>query len=73
MPIEVDYKLKDLSKPKEDGPQDAAPKRLLTVISTLEDTNKPIVLHRLTPLPISEKGAALGEQAINSNILQSSL
>ena len=69
MPIEVDYKLKDLSKPKEDSPWDAAPKQLLIVISTLEDTNKLVVLHRLTPLLISEKGAALGEQAINFSIL----
>jgi len=69
VPIEVNRKLKDLSKPKEDSPRDTAPKQLLTVISTLEDTNKPVVLYRLTPLPILEKGAALGEQAIDSSIL----
>jgi len=73
VPIKVNCKLKDLSKPKEDGPRDAAPKQLSTVISTLEDTNKPVVLYRPTPSPISEKGAALEEQAINSSILQSPL
>ena len=61
MPIEINYKPKDLSKPKGDSLQDAAPKQLLIVISTLEDTNKPAALHRLTPSPISERGAALEE------------
>ena len=70
MPIEINCKLKDLSKPKGDN---AAPKQLLTVINTLEDTNKPAALYYLTPLPILERGAALKEQAINSNILQSPL
>ena len=69
MPIEIDCKLKDLSKPKGDSLQDTAPKQLLIVISTLEDTNKLVVLYRLMPLPILERGAALGEQAINSSIL----
>ena len=73
MPIEIDRKPKDLSKPKGDSLQDATPKQLSTVISTLEDTNKPAALHHPTPLPISERGAALGEQAINSSILQSPL
>jgi hypothetical protein len=61
VPIEINYKLKDLSKPKEDSFRDTAPKQLLTVISTLEDTNKLVVLHRLTLLPISERGAELRE------------
>ena len=67
MPIEIDRKLKDLSKPKGDN---TTPKQLLTVISTLEDTNKLAALRRLMPLLISERGAALGEQAINSSIPQ---
>ena len=66
VPIEIDYKLKDLSKPKEDK---EAPKQLSAVVRILENTNKPAVLYRLTPSPILEKGAALGEQAINSSIL----
>ena len=61
MPIEINRKLKDLSKPKGDGLRDAAPKQLLTVISTLEDINKPAALYRLTPLLISERGTTLGE------------
>jgi len=69
VPIEINYKLKDLSKPKGDGLRDTASKQLLIVISTLEDTNKPTVLYRLTPLLILERGTALGEQAVNSSIL----
>jgi len=69
VPIEINRKLKDLSKPKGDSLRDAAPKQLSTVISTLEDTNKPAALHRLTPLPILERGVTLGEQAINSSVL----
>jgi len=61
VPIEIDRKLKDLSKPKEDSFWDATPKQLLIVISTLEDTNKPAVLYRLTPLLILERGTALRE------------
>ena len=59
--MEINRKLKDLSKPKGDGLWDTAPKQLLTVISTLEDTNKLVVLYRLTSLLISERGAALEE------------
>jgi hypothetical protein len=73
VPIEINRKLKDLSKPKGDGLWDAAPKQLSIVISTLEDTDKLVVLYCLTPLPILERGVALGEQAINSSILQSPL
>ena len=69
MPIEIDRKLKDLSKPKEDGFRDTTPKQLLIVISTLEDTNKLVVLHHLTPLLILERGTTLREQIINSSIL----
>ena len=69
MPIEINRKLKDLSKPKGDGLWDTTPKQLLTVISTLEDTNKPAALYYLTPLPILKRGAALREQVINSSIL----
>jgi len=69
VPIEIDRKLKDPSKPEEDGFQDTTPKQLLTVISTLEDTDKLAVLYRLTPLPILERGAILREQIINSSIL----
>jgi hypothetical protein len=61
VPIEIDCKLKDLSKPEEDSFQDAAPKQLLIVISTLEDTNKLVVLHRLILLLILERGTALRE------------
>jgi hypothetical protein len=61
VPIEIDYKLKDLSKPKEDSFRDTTPKQLLIVISTLEDTNKLAVLYRLMPLLILERGAALRE------------
>jgi hypothetical protein len=59
--IEIDRKLKDLSKPKEDSFRDTTPKQLLTVISTLEDTNKPVVLYRPTPSLISKRGAVLRE------------
>ena len=69
MPIEIDRKPKDLSKPKGDGLWDAAPKQSSTVISTLEDTNKPTALYRPTPLPILKKGTTLEEQIINSSIL----
>jgi len=68
--IKINRKLKDLSKPKGDSLWDTAPKQLLIVISTLEDTNKLVVLYRLMPLLISERGATLGEQAINFSILQ---
>jgi hypothetical protein len=61
VPIEINRKPKDLSKPEGDGLRDTAPKQLSTVISTLEDTDKPVVLHHLTPSPILERGAALGE------------
>lgn len=71
VPMEIDRELKDLSKPEEDGFQDAAPEQSSTVVSTLEDTDKPAVLHRPTPSPISERGAASREQAIDSSILQS--
>jgi len=67
--MEINRKLKDLSKPKGDGLWDTAPKQLLTVISTLEDTNKPIALHCPTPLLISERGAALEEQVIDFSVL----
>jgi hypothetical protein len=69
VPIEINYKLKDLSKPKGDGLRDTASKQLLIVISTLEDTNKLTVLYRATPSLILERGATLGEQAVNSSIL----
>jgi len=61
VPIGINRELKDLSKPKGDSLWDTAPKQLLTVISTLEDTNKLTALYRLTPSPILERGAALGE------------
>ena len=73
MPIEIDRKPKDLSKPKGDSLQDTAPEQLSTVISTLEDTNKLAALHRPTPSPILERGATSGEQAIDSSIPQSYL
>jgi hypothetical protein len=73
VPMEIDREPKDLSKPEGDGLQDAAPEQSSTVISTLEDTDKPAALHRPTPSPISERGAASGEQAIDSSILQSPL
>jgi len=69
VPIEIDCELKDPSKPEEDGFWDTTSKQLLTVISTLEDTDKLAVLYYLTPLPILERGATLREQTINSSIL----
>ena len=67
--IEINYKLKDLSKPEEDSFWDTTPKQLSVVISTLEDTNKLAVLYYLIPLLILERGITLGEQVINSSIL----
>jgi hypothetical protein len=71
VPMEIDRELKDPSKPEEDGFRDATPEQSSTVVSTLEDTDKLAVLHRPTPSPISERGAASREQAIDSSILQS--
>ena len=72
VPIEVDQEPKDISKPKEDSFQSAISKHLLAFINTPEVANKPVVLSRPTPSPISKKGTVLGEQVINSSILQSS-
>ena len=69
VPIEVNQEPKDISKPKEDGFRSAVSKYLLAFINTLEVTNKPVVLSRLIPLPILEKGTILGEQIINSSVL----
>ena len=69
VPIEINQELKDISKLKEDGFQGAASKHLLAFINTLETTNKPAALSRPTPLLISEEGATLGKQVINSSVL----
>ena len=67
--MEVNQKLKDISKPKEDGFQSAVSKHLPAFINTLEVTNKLVVLSRPTPSPILEKGTILEEQVINSSVL----
>ena len=69
MPIEIDQKLKELGKFKKDSYQNITSKHLLAFINALENINKLIVLHRLTPLLILKKGTALREQVINFNIL----
>jgi hypothetical protein len=61
VPIEVDQELKDISKPKEDSFQSAVSKHSPAFINTLEVTNKLVVLSRLIPLPILEKGTISGE------------
>ena len=61
MPIEINRELMDLGKLKEGSYQDIAFKHLLAFINALESINKLVALHRLTPLLISERGAALGE------------
>ena len=71
MPIEISQKLKELGKFKKNNYQDIAFKYLLVFINALKSTNKLVVLYCLTPLLILENGAALKEQAIDFNILQS--
>jgi len=61
VPIEIDWELKDISKLKEDSFQNTASKHLLVFFNTLENTNKPAVLHRLISLLILKKGTALEE------------
>ena len=70
MPIEIDQELKDLGELKGSF-QNTTPKHLLAFIDALRSTNNPVILCHLTPSLILEKNAALGEQVINSNILQS--
>ena len=70
MPIEIDQELKDLRELKS-GFQNTTPKHLLAFINALGSINNLVILHRPTPLLILKKGAALGEQVINFNILQS--
>ena len=57
--MEIDWELKELGKREEGNYWDIASKYLLAFINTLESINKLIALHRLTPLLISEKNAAL--------------
>ena len=71
MPIEINQKLKELGKFKEDSYQNITSKYLLAFINALESINKLVALYRLTPLLILKKGAALGEQVINFSVLQS--
>ena len=70
MPIKINQELKDLGELKSNF-QNTTPKHSLAFINTLKSTNNPVILHRPTPSPILKKGTALGEQVINSNILQS--
>ena len=69
MPIEINRKLKDLSKSKEDGLRDITSKQLLAVISALENISKLAILYSLTPLLILEENTTLEEQTINSSVL----
>jgi len=69
VPLEINWELKDLSILEEDSFQNAASEQLLVFINALENTNKLVVLRRLTPLLILEKGIISGEQAINSSVL----
>jgi len=69
--MKIDRELKDLGKLKEGSYQNITCKHLPAFINALESTNKLVVLHHLTPLPILGKGATLREQVINSSVLQS--
>ena len=71
MPMEIDQESKELGKLEEDGYRDVASEHSPAFVDALESTNEPVALHRPTPSPISEKGAASGEQAIDSSVLQS--
>jgi len=61
VPLEIDREPKDLSILKENSFQNAASKQSLAFINAPENTNKLVVLRRLTPSPISEKGVISGE------------
>ena len=61
-----------MGKFKENNYQNITFKHLLAFINALKSTNKLVVLYRPTPLLILENGAALGEQAIDFSVLQSS-
>ena len=50
-----------MNKLEEDGFRNAASKHLPAFINALENTNKPVVLHHLTPLLILKKGTTLEE------------
>ena len=71
MPIKISQELKELGKFKKNNYQNIPFKYLLVFLNALKSTNKLVVLYRLTPLLILENGAALKEQAIDFNILQS--
>ena len=62
--------MKDLGELK-GGFWNTTPKHSLAFVDALKNTNNPVILHRPTPSLILKKGAALEEQVINFNILQS--
>jgi hypothetical protein len=70
-PIEIERELKDMSKLEGDGFRSAASEHSPVFADALKNINKPAVLHRPTPSPISEEGAASGEQTVDSSVLQS--
>ena len=70
MPMEIDRESKDLGE-LEGGFRNTTPEHSPAFVDALGSTNNPVILRRPTPSPISEKGAASGEQAIDSNVLQS--
>ena len=59
--MEINWELKDINKLEEDGFRNAASEYSLVFINALENTNKLVVLYRLTPLLILKKGTALEE------------
>jgi len=61
IPIEINRELKDPGNIKEGSYRNIASKHSLAFINALESTNKLVVLHHLTPLPILGKGATLRE------------
>ena len=69
MPIKIDRELKELKKFKKSNYQNIISEHLLAFVNTLKSINKLIILYRLIPSPILEKGAALEKQVINFSIL----
>ena len=61
MPIKINWELKESGKLKEGSYWDIVFKYLPVFVNALESINKLVVLYRLTPLLILEKGTALGE------------
>jgi hypothetical protein len=67
IPMEISQE----GKLKEGNYQNITSKYLLAFVNALKSTNKLVILYYPTPSPISEQGAASGEQIINFSVLQS--